>query len=128
MLEVIENQLKLTREHRGLTVLDIERQGIVHSVIYKLENGDNYTLTTLLEYIKILKCKLLINDVAVNNLLDLGEQLKKNRVLQGYTLITLEKSSGLSNKRILCIEKGRGCYKATLAKYLSVININISVI
>lgn len=115
----IEDAVKNVREAGQISTLSIERKGLAHSIVYNIENHGNYAVRNLFKYMDLIGLRLSVNDVAINNMEELGAFLRDKREKEKLTLRLMEGKTSLYNTQIIDIEKGRGYTKNTLLKYIN---------
>ena len=117
----IEQSLYKTRLVSNISLKDVSSQedGLHIVVMYRIEKHQNYHMSSLLKYVKIMNKKLYADNILIDSLEQLGELLKSKRLAAGLSLLKAYSSSGVIPKNISRIERGEDYNKSTLKKYLS---------
>lgn len=113
-LEELETALRFTFEARGIYPASLLRP----------IGRDNYALRSLLKTVTGMNCLLAIGGRKIWTVADLGDALQRERIRAGYSLRRVSDETGLTAAQILRIEKGRGCQKKSLAKYLRCVPVD----
>lgn len=130
--------LRKCREFVGLSVYDMEKWGMNHVIVNRLEKGDKFSLKSVYKYLNILqRCGAFFMYVYDEDLQwgmdastpeSFGMALKEYRTMKKVTLSQMLVNTGLRNGQVLNIEKGKSCTGLTLTKYFSIFpNLNIDV-
>lgn len=127
-LSDIEDKIKYLRTvERRLLTRHINEQQINFSTVISFEKGKNYQLSTLFMILNIFSIELYAEDQAITDLIELGKVLEAKRKDIGLSLIKVSEKSGLLQKNIISVEKGRGFTKKTLLKYLEAVPIKLEI-
>lgn len=127
-IEDIEKQLKILRNEKNMSFINAAERHMNSPTIYKIERGENYTLKSFFKYLSVLDATLLVDDNAVSSQIEMGIILQAKRIALGYSLRKFEREVGLTPTKLANIEKGRGCAKKNLLKYLSIIPVTFKLI
>jgi len=125
-LQQLENTLKEIRNSSGKSYSGLGTIGLQYQTVAKIERGENYTLSSLFRYINALDVSLYVFALPIPDLIAFGAILQKHRKEQ-YSLAELSLKIGLNATRILAIEKGRGCERKSLQKYLEIVPLEFNI-
>lgn len=118
----IEIKLRRYRGNKRIPYELLATHGLLYPTIKRIEIGENYAVSSLIKYIAALSLALYANNQPVNDEQSLGYILYCKRK-ESHSLVTLGDYTGLRPSRIIAIEKGRGCQRKNLLKYLDIVPI-----
>ena len=125
-LQQLEKTLKEIRISTGKSYSELSTIGLQYQTIAKIEKGENYTLSSLYRYINGLEVSLIISTLLSPNIVAFGSILQKHRK-EKFSLAEISLKTGLNATRILAIEKGRGCERKSLLKYLEIVPLDFNI-
>lgn len=121
----IEDTIYQTRVQHNISLYQLGRQYSIPT-LYRVEKHENYTMQILFSYLQRLGLTFTIDSATVKSQEELGQVLRKKRIEAGESLESMHYKSGLQTKGIISIEKGRGCTKKSINKYLDVIGKKVT--
>lgn len=136
-IEDLCTELARSRKMVGLSVLEMEKMGLNHVILKKIENGsESFTMKSIFKYAECLqsrgdfKLALLDSEIILGNhqgwgqtvdsLKDFGAFLKEYRYWKHVSLADMLVKAGLQNGQIIGIERGKNCTGKTIQRYFSV--------
>ena len=119
-LYLIEKDLYVNRMMSSITQRDIRGNKLHLSVVYNIERHKDYIVDYLFKYAKISGKSIFLNDHLIENVQQLGEVLKEERISKGYSGLSFFKETGVIPKSLAKIEKGDKYRKSTLLNYMSI--------
>lgn len=123
----IEIKLRSIRNSYELSRFWFNRFGLNHDVVKSIEEYGNYNIKNLFTFLDNLGYTLFVNDVQIDNIEDFGKYLRSLRKNKKLTIKQLSNILNCSTQQIVSVELGRGYYKSTLLKYLSVFKVDFTV-
>lgn len=124
-LETIENQLRYYRREKKFPALT--NIALIANLRMRIESNNNYTILKFISYIQSLGFDFAVNEKVVKDPIELGQELTTLRKKAGLTQLSIQMETGLTQARIVSIEKGRGYKKRTLLLYLAALEKQINI-
>lgn len=120
-LKELESKLEAIQIDQEVTYASMEKAGLSYLTVKHIQAGDNYQVKMLFKYVSLLCNLIIVNGHVIENLEELGTFLRSQRELKGITSTQMSSRMEVTNNTIVNIERGKGCKRETLMKYISIL-------
>lgn len=123
--------LKKYRDALGLSLSDMERHGLNHTIVHNIESGENCSIDKLFMFLGILNedasSRFILkpsfkSPLIISSKTQLGCELKKIREERKMSMLDMKRESGILERQVISIEKGKGYTLKTLNKYFDALH------
>ena len=120
-LKELESGLEAIQNDQQVTYASMEKAGLSYITVKHIQSGDNYQVKMLFKYVGLICNLIIINGQVIENLEELGKFLRSQREQKGITSTQMSSRMEVTNNTVVNIERGKGCKRENLLKYISVL-------
>lgn len=120
-LKELESRLDAIQKDQQVTYASIEKAGLSYLTVKHIQAGDNYQVKMLFRYVDLLCNLIIINGEVIETVEELGKYLRLQREKKGITSTQMSSRMEVTNNTIVNIERGKGCKRENLLKYIAVL-------
>ncbi len=120
-LPEIESKLEAIQKEQGLNYLTLKKAGLGYMLIKNIQHGKDYQIKFLFRYIDLLCHYVKVDGQVIDDLPALGQHLRRRRMEMNITPTQMAGRMEVSYNTFKRLEKGEGCRRDTLLRYVAVL-------
>lgn len=120
-LSEIESRLESIQKEQGMTYTTLDKAGLGYMLVKRIQQGEDYQVKFLFKYVDLLCHYIMIDGQIIDDMVALGEYLRRRRMEQNITPTQMASRMEVSYNTFKRLEGGLGCRRDTLLRYVTVL-------